>query len=85
MSSPDYAGKFHEKIAQAVHAYKGRELSTIEIQNIIFSNDPTMKGKMDWILPSDHCNNILHEGACDCAFTENAIFEQMTQNIYKVL
>ena len=85
MSSPDYASKFHEKIAQAVHAYKGREMSALEIQKVVFWHSSDLKGELDWILPSDHCNNILHEGACDCAFTENAIFEQMTQNIYKVL
>ena len=85
MSMSDYVSKFHNYVANAVHDYKGHELSKKFIQQIITYRYPGLQDKINWIFPSDHSSNLTNKGACYCALTDEAIFERISRGRYNVL
>jgi hypothetical protein len=45
-----------------------------EIIKLLLQRFPELNKMEDWLYPSDHCKNHMNEGACYCAETEKAIF-----------
>lgn len=80
----DFGTKFHDVFKLVMKPYKNQVLETSRIKKII-ENVPEFHGKEQWIQPSDHCINLTNKGACYCALTDNAIFEQITRGRYRVL
>lgn len=78
------ASKFHDKLKETMAPYKGKVLQTAIIKEIIDEVDD-FYGKEKWIYPSDHCNNHTNKGACYCAETKDALFEQIAWGKYRVL
>lgn len=77
--------KFHDSLAQAVLPLRGREVSPAEIKQAFVDAFPQQEDQKDWVMPSDHCRNHTNKGACECAQTERALFEQLERGRYRVL
>ena len=74
----------HEEFKQAMGPYRGRTLATSRI-NEITGGDPALTQHLrTHPFPSDHCNNHTNKGACECACSEDAIFEKVERGVYRV-
>ena len=78
------ASKFHDKLEEVMAPHKNKILFTSRIKEII-ENTPDFRGQEKWIQPSDHCKNHTNKGACSCAETDNALFEQIAIGKYRIL
>jgi hypothetical protein len=81
----DFATKYHNQFADAMLAYEGHVLMTKEIIKILIQKFPDLWKMEDWLQPPDHCKNHTNNGACYCATSENALFEQLGRGKYRVL
>jgi hypothetical protein len=79
-----FAIKFHDKLKEVMIPYKNKVLQTARIKEII-EKVPDFYEQEQWIYPSDHCKNHTNNGACFCAETKDALFEQMARGKYRVL
>ena len=77
------SAKFHDGLKQAMASRSGETLRTSQIKKMV-ENVPNLAEHAQWIYPSDHCINHKNEGACYCAGTDKAIFEQIRHGIYRV-
>lgn len=78
------ATKFHDRLSEIMSQKKNRILSSAEIKSII-NGDSELNKDAQWILPSDHCINSNNKGSCQCALTNQAIFEKIARGKYLVL
>ena len=85
MSWTVFATKYHNQFADAMMAYEGHVLTTKEIVKILLQKFPDLHKMEAWLQPPDHCNNHTNKGACKCAKTEYAIFEQLGRGKFRVL
>ena len=70
----------HEMIAAAVKNHRGKILSTKEIEKIVLEAfSDFSKGSL---LPNDHAEG--NKSPCNCAGTENRIFDKIARNMYRV-
>ena len=74
--------KIHPNLKELFRSRKGEVLKTAEIKRLYEAEykDPDVM----WVQPSDNSINITNKGACCCAKTEDAIFEQIRYGLYKV-
>lgn len=63
-------------------ASKGQELTTSEIKKLFSESFPELN--VDWVHPSDHCDNHSCLGACECALSDRAIFFRISRGRYLV-
>ncbi|MBN1364562.1 MAG: hypothetical protein JW976_07145 [Syntrophaceae bacterium] len=77
------AAKYHNDLKQTMIRYRGKILQTSHIREII-EQHPVLAKDSQFVYPSDHCINHTNKGACYCALTEEAIFEQIRHGIYRV-
>ena len=80
----NFASTYHDYIVEAMENYKGQDLKTGEILKILINRFPELEVRKDWIQPPDHCINHTNKGACYCAETDKAVFEQVKHGTYKV-
>jgi hypothetical protein len=78
------ASMFHNDLKQAVAPFRNEILETARIRKIIEAV-PAFKGQEQWIYPSDHCTNHTNKGACQCAETDEALFERIKRGLYRIL
>ena len=74
--------QIHDKLKKLFQSRRNQVLSTAEIKHLFREEYPDFN--VDWVQPSDHCDNITNNGACWCALTENAIFRQIERGEYNV-
>lgn len=77
------ASRFHDELNEAMIPYRGKQLKTAEI-NKILKDAPGLAQHARLIQPSDHCSNVKNYGACTCAHTDKAIFEQLQRGFFSV-
>lgn len=77
------ASRFHDDLKEAMKPYQGKQLTTAEIGKILKSA-PGLAQNARFIQPPDHCSNHKNYGACTCAHTDKAIFEQLQRGFFKV-
>ena len=75
--------RYHAQLKQLMTNYKGQTLTTSQIKSIFRNHYPN--ADIRYLQPSDHCINKTNNGACECACTNNAIFEYIKRGVYKVL
>lgn len=86
MSFTPVVRKYHEFLASAMLPYNGQTLKKHEIMAALLVRYPHLSEKeLQWIYPSDHCENHACKGACDCARSQNAIFSKIARGTYKVV
>lgn len=79
----DVATQWHEPLLNAMAGFKGSKMTTAKINEVI-GKIPSVGNSAKFIQPSDHCLNITNRGACSCAETDGAIFEQIYRGLYLV-
>lgn len=77
------ASRFHDDLKEAMIPYQGKQLTTAEISNIL-KGVPSLAQNARFIQPPDHCSNVKNYGACMCAHTDKAIFEQLQRGFFHV-
>jgi hypothetical protein len=77
------AAKYHSELQRAVAKHKGQVLKTSEVAAII-REVPSIGKDVQFVYPSDHCVNHTNDGACYCALTDRALFEQVRRGAYRV-
>ncbi len=77
------ASRFHDELKQAMIPYRGKQLATAEISNILKSL-PGLAQHARFIQPADHCRNVKNFGACTCAHTDKAIFDKLQRGLFYV-
>jgi hypothetical protein len=77
------ASRFHDDLKRAMIPYKGKQLKTAEINNIL-KDVPGLAQNVRLIQPPDHCRNVKNFGACTCAHTDKAIFEKLQKGLFYV-
>ncbi len=77
------ASRFHDALKEAMIPYQGKQLKTDEISKILKSI-PGLAQNARFIQPPDHCRNHKNYGACTCAHTDKAIFEQLQRGLFYV-
>jgi hypothetical protein len=77
------ASRFHDDLKQAMIPYQGKQLTTAEI-NSILKSFPGLVQNARFIQPADHCRNVKNFGACACAHTDKAIFDQLQRGLFSV-
>ena len=77
------ASKYHDDLKQAMIPYQGKQLKTAEI-NKILKDAPGLAQHARLIQPPDHCSNVKNYGACSCAHTDEAIFDQLQKGLFLV-
>jgi hypothetical protein len=77
------ATKYHDNFKLAMAGHIGKRLKTSQIKTII-QGIPQLAPDAAYIYPSDHCINHGNKGNCECARTEQAIFERIDRGIYLV-
>ncbi|WP_434033014.1 hypothetical protein [Cupriavidus sp. a3] len=86
MSYTPVVSKYHKFLASAMMPYNGQTLKKHEIMAVLLAKYPGLSEKQrQWIFPSDHCENHVCKGACDCAGSQNAIFRQVSRGTYIVV
>jgi hypothetical protein len=85
MSFTPTVSRYHDALAAAMRPFQGRVLTTAEIREALVTARPDLRDVQDWVQPPDHCRNHTNEGACDCAQTARALFEQVERGRYRVL
>lgn len=83
MSGWTTASRFHDDLKEAMQPYQGKQLKTAEITKIL-QGVPSMAQNARFIQPPDHCKNQKNYGACSCAKTDKAIFEQLQRGLFLV-
>jgi len=74
--------RHHAELRRAVSAHKGREMRTREIKELFEKDYPALNSA--WVHPSDHCENHVCKGACECALTSMSIFSKRKRGLYFV-
>jgi hypothetical protein len=77
------ASRFHDDLKQAMIPYQGKQLKTAEIYEIL-KGVPSLAQNARFIQPPDHCRNVKNFGACTCAHTDKAIFDQLQKGVFLV-
>jgi hypothetical protein len=75
--------QYHHDLKLAMQSYRGKQLRTSEINEIII-NTPNLAPNAQLIQPSDHCINHTNNGACLCALSGEAVFEQQQRGFFNV-
>jgi hypothetical protein len=78
----DLSRKIHPNLKRLFRSRKGEILKTAEIKHL-YEAEYKYPDLM-WVQPPDHSINTTNKGACWCAKTEEAIFEQIRRGLYKV-
>jgi hypothetical protein len=69
----------HERILEAVKAYRGQTLLTCRIEELSVAQGTNRRS----VRPNDHAHKD-HKGHCTCADSANRIFDQVERGLYRV-
>lgn len=83
MSFTPTVSRHHDDLARIMRPFQGKELTTAQIKDHVEEESGHLVAQ--WVHPSDHCSNHTCEGACECARSDRAIFEQIQRGLYRVL
>jgi hypothetical protein len=76
--------KHHDRLAQAVTSHRGRELKQRDIRAAYIDAYPMQRDDLQWLMAADHCLNHANRGLCGCSRTDDALFERLGHNRYRV-
>jgi hypothetical protein len=77
-------GAYHDRLVQAVAGMMGREVTQAEVKAAYAAAHPDRPGDLKWVMAADHCVNHTNRGACACSMTDDAVFERVARNHYRV-
>lgn len=74
----------HDALVRALAGMSGRTMRTAEIRQLVEERAPGLGARIQWLLPSDHCDNHRVKGACRCSKTEAAPLTRLSRGVYVV-
>jgi hypothetical protein len=74
----------HDAIVRALAGKKGQTLRTGEIRKLVEERVPEIGKNIQWLFPTDHCDNHTVKGACRCAKTEDAPLSRISHGLFLV-
>ena len=74
--------RHHEELRVLMKRHTGETLKAAQIKQLFAMAYPALN--VDWVSPSDHCDNHICKGACACAQTGSAIFTRVGHGLYEV-
>jgi hypothetical protein len=75
---------YHDRLAQAVIPHRGRDLKQKDIRAAYIEAYPTPGDDLQLLMAANHCLNYTNRRPCGCSRTENALFEKLGHNRYRV-
>jgi DNA-binding XRE family transcriptional regulator len=76
--------RYHDRLAQALGLFRDKEVSQKEIRKAYADAHPGHADDLQWLIASDHCKNHTNKAPCECSLTENALFEKLGRNRYRI-
>lgn len=76
--------EYHDRLAQAIRNLRGQEVTQSRIREAYTDEFPDSTEDLQWIMAADHCRDHTNRGPCRCSCTENALFERLGRNRYRV-
>lgn len=74
----------HEALVRALKGKSGQILRTAEIRKLVKERAPEIGQNIQWLFPTDHCDNHSVRGACRCAKTEDAPLSRVSRGLFLV-
>lgn len=74
----------HEALVRALAGKSGQSLRTAEIRKLVEEQVPQLGKDIQWLHPTDHCDNHTVKGACRCAKTEDAPLSRVSRGLFRV-
>ena len=74
----------HEALVRALAGKSGEILSNAQIRQLVEARVPEIGNRIQWLFPSDHCDNHVVEGSCRCAGTADAPLSRVGHGRYRV-
>lgn len=73
---------YHDELIGLMKKYTGETFKAAQIKSLFENDYPHLK--VEWLSPSDHCENHTCKGACYCSMTEKSIFRRVSHGVYEV-
>jgi hypothetical protein len=74
----------HEALVRALAGKSGEILSNAQIRQLVEARVPEIGNRIQWLFPSDHCDNHVVKGSCRCAGTPDAPLSRVGHGRYLV-
>jgi predicted HNH restriction endonuclease len=74
----------HDALLRALAGMQGQILSPAEIRQSVHARVPEIGNRIQWLFPSDHCDNHVVKGSCQCAGADAAPLTRVGQGRYLV-
>ena len=76
--------EYHDRLAQAMAPLRGRDLTQADVRKAYARAYPDREDDLQWLMAADHSSNHTNKGACRCSCKDDAIFERLGHNRYRV-
>lgn len=84
MSFTPATTRTHEALVRALAGKRGETLRTAEIRKLVEERVPEIGDNIQWLFPTDHCDNHTVKGACSCSKTEDAPLSRVSRGVFRV-
>ena len=74
----------HDALVAALAGMHGQILKTAEIRKLVEERVPEIGKNIQWLFPTDHCDNHTVKGACRCSKTEAAPLSRVSRGVFRV-
>jgi hypothetical protein len=76
--------KTHAALVRALAGKSGQTLTTAEIRALVEERVPEIGQNIQWLFPTDHCDNHTVKGACECSQTKDAPLSRVSRGLFQV-
>ncbi len=76
--------KTHGALVRALAGKSGQTLTTAEIRALVEERVPEIGKTIQWLFPTDHCDNHCVKGACECSQTDDAPLSRVSRGLFQV-
>jgi hypothetical protein len=84
MSFTSATQRTHHALVRALAGKSGQTLTTGEIRQLVEELAPEIGADIQWLHPTDHCDNHTVQGACPCSKTEDAPLSRVSHGVFRV-
>lgn len=84
MSVTPTTSKTHAALVRALAGKSGVTLTTSEIRALVEERCPEIGNDIQWLHPTDHCDNHTAQGACRCSQTGDAPMSRVSHGAFLV-
>jgi hypothetical protein len=84
MSFASNTQRTHTPLVRALADKSGQILTTGEIRQLVEELAPEIGGDIQWLHPTDHCDNHTVKDACACSKTGDAPLSRVSHGVFRV-